>query len=259
MAVNLSKEQAIENFVNLKKKADQVVQANGLGNQTARVALAIDISISMDNLFNNNTVQNVVERLLALGVKFDDNKAIDIFLFGKNDYEVGELHESDFYKYVDNMILRKYNLEGSTNYAGVMQRIVDKYSEQKKSVASKRGSVFSRLFGKKEEESNGSQILDPAYVMVVTDGDNQDKAQAEKVIRESSNLPIFWQFVGVGNSTFSFLKQLDSMEGRVVDNANFFQLNDFRSISDEELFNRLLAEFPTWIQEAKIKGILKDA
>ncbi|MDC0759349.1 hypothetical protein POF51_01445 [Brevibacillus sp. AG] len=64
----------------------------------------------------------------ALGVKFDDNRSIDIFLFGKNDYEGGELSERDFFNYVNNHIVRKYQLEGFTNYAGVMKRIVKKYS-----------------------------------------------------------------------------------------------------------------------------------
>ena len=46
------------------------------------------------------------------------------------------------------------------------------------------------------------------------------------------------------------------MEGRYVDNANFFQLNDIMSISDSELYERLLNEFPEWLKEAKQKGIL---
>jgi len=48
----------------------------------------------------------------------------------------------------------------------------------------------------------------------------------------------------------------DTMDGRFIDNANFFQLNDLNKISDEELYDRLLAEFPTWLREAKIKRII---
>ena len=47
------------------------------------------------------------------------------------------------------------------------------------------------------------------------------------------------------------------MTGRYIDNANFFSVNDLESISDEELYNRLLAEYPVWIKEAKDKKILK--
>lgn len=53
------------------------------------------------------------------------------------------------------------------------------------------------------------------------------------------------------------LKRLDTMEGRVVDNANFIHLNDLATVSDEELYDRLLNEFPSWLQAARDKRILR--
>ena len=95
--VTLKKKQEVaqKEFTLLKKKADVVVQELGLTGQRARVALAIDISGSMNQLFKAGTVQRVVERILALALKFDDNGAVDVFLFGVNDYECGELQEED--------------------------------------------------------------------------------------------------------------------------------------------------------------------
>lgn len=46
------------------------------------------------------------------------------------------------------------------------------------------------------------------------------------------------------------------MSGRFIDNANFFQIDDLRKISDEEFMNRILNEFPQWIKEARAKGVL---
>jgi hypothetical protein len=46
------------------------------------------------------------------------------------------------------------------------------------------------------------------------------------------------------------------MRGRVLDNVNFFQVNDISNISDEELYDRLLKEFPSWIDKAYEGGIL---
>lgn len=247
----MSIELAKQNFVNLKKVASDTVESKGLGNQKARVALALDISGSMSGLFANGTVQSVCEKLLALGVKFDDNKAIDIFLFGQKDYEVGELEENDFYQYVDKHITRKYSLEGSTIYSGVMKRIIKKYSDADN--GQKQG-LFKGLFNKKSTSNN--EPIEPVYVMFVTDGDNYDKTEAEQVIKDSSNLGIFWQFVGLGGSSFNFLEKLDNLNGRVLDNTNFFHLNDFNKIDDSELYNRLLNEFPSWIKEAQSKGFI---
>ncbi|KJR46304.1 tellurium resistance protein [Desulfosporosinus sp. I2] len=55
---------------------------------------------------------------------------------------------------------------------------------------------------------------------------------------------MFWQFVGIGRENYGILEKLDTMESRVVDNANFFALDDIDRISDEQLYERLLNEFP---------------
>ena len=52
------------------------------------------------------------------------------------------------------------------------------------------------------------------------------------------------------------LPKLDDMTGRIVDNCNFFALDRITSISDERLYELLLEEFPSWLNEAKSKRII---
>lgn len=77
-----------------------------------------------------------------------------------------------------------------------------------------------------------------------------------RLITESSTKNLFWQFVGLGQANYGILEKLDDMTGRFIDNADFFALDDISKISDEELYDRLLTEFPGWIKEARAKGIL---
>ncbi len=222
-----------QQFFELKRKVTQTVQKLGLEGQQAQVALALDISASMSGFFQQGIVQKVVERILALSVKFDDNGAVDVFLFGARDYTVGELQEADFFGYIDREIRPNYPFEGATRYAGVIQRISDHYAQQ---------------------HQEGKP--DPAYVLFVTDGDNSDHKATETIITQVSSKPIFWQFVGIGNSNFQFLERLDTMSGRYIDNANFFQVNDIANIDDTELYERLLGEFPSWLELAREHNIL---
>ena len=92
--------------------------------------------------------------------------------------------------------------------------------------------------------------------MFITDGENSDHALSEEAIKNASNYGIFFQFVGLGNANFGFLDKLDTMSGRAMDNANFFQLNDIDKVSDEELYDRMLNEFPSWIDLAKKANII---
>jgi len=53
------KRKAQENFVQLKRKVTLAVKRVGLEGQQARVALALDISVSMRRMFEAGTVQRV--------------------------------------------------------------------------------------------------------------------------------------------------------------------------------------------------------
>ena len=78
------------------------------------------------------------------------------------------------------------------------------------------------------------------------------------MIRAASEAPIFWQFVGIGNESFEFLKKLDDIDERKVDNANFFALNNFASISDNDLYRRLLSEYPQWLELSEVKDMIAN-
>lgn len=75
--------------------------------------------------------------------------------------------------------------------------------------------------------------------------------------------PLFWQFIGFGDpdsKQFDFLRRLDELAvpgKRVVDNAGFFHAgSDPRAVSDGELYDRLVGEFPTWLVAARAEGIV---
>lgn len=50
------------------------------------------------------------------------------------------------------------------------------------------------------------------------------------------------------------MKQLDTMKGRLVDNANFIHLDQIEKVTDEDLYDQLLNEFPMWLRAAKEKN-----
>ncbi len=52
------------------------------------------------------------------------------------------------------------------------------------------------------------------------------------------------------------LEKLDHLSGRIVDNCSFFALDDLHDVSEEALYDRLLNEFPSWLDQAHSQGIL---
>lgn len=222
------------------------LEKKGLSAQKAKVALVLDISGSMDDRYRSGNVQELVERVLALGVNFDDDGAIDVFLFGVNAHNVGELRALDFKGCVDK-VLKQYRLEPGTNYATVVEMVCKHYEGDFKKEGG--GGLFS-----------GPAVYSadmPVYVIFVTDGDAGDHKETEKALKLASHQPIFWQFMGVGSSTgFHFLEKLDNLPGRFIDNANFFPCPQPHAVDQAKLYDMMMGEFPAWLKLAAGKKML---
>ena len=82
-------------------------------------------------------------------------------------------------------------------------------------------------------------------------------SRSESVAKGSKDRKKQGFFSRLLSTSYGILEELDHLEGRYIDNANFFALDDFKTVPNEELYSRLLNEFPQWIKSAKQKGILK--
>lgn len=96
----------------------------------------------------------------------------------------------------------------------------------------------------------------PTLVLFFTDGGFHKKGPITALMKKASGLPAFWQFVGLGKANYGVLEKLDTMRGRVVDNAGFFSVDDISQVSDAELYRRLLGEFPDWLRAARAARIV---
>jgi hypothetical protein len=215
----------------MKKTAGVILEKKKLTNVVARVGLILDISGSMRSLYKNGTVQKVVERILAVASQFDDDGTLDVWVYDNEFSRLKSVSERDFVNYVEDYILSNDLIHkfGRNDEPPVMEDVINKYIVEQ-------------------------PAKEPTFIVFINDGGC--KRTIKKPIVSSSNKPIFWQFVGIGDSNFEVLEKLDTMEGRFIDNANFFHIKDIEKISDEELYNNLLNEFPEWLVEAKTKGIL---
>ena len=230
--VKVSLEKKLEKapeLISLVKPLVFELKKKNLETTVARVGLVLDISGSMVPRFKNGTVQSIVNKTLPLAVQFDDDGELDFWFYGTTARKMNSVNLKNYMMAVpEDWKHLMLDLGGRNNEPIVMRMVVDEYKDTKI----------------------------PVYVLFITDGGVNQKREIQNIITEASHLPIFWQFVGVGGKNYGILEKLDTMTGRYVDNAGFFALDDFKKVSNEELYARLLEEFPSWLEEIKRKGMI---
>ena len=241
-------------LVNLVKQAGVSLKKVGLDQHRAKVALVLDISGSMGALYRRGLVQQFAERILALGCRFDDDGEIDVFLFGAEVHQPAPMGIGNAGDYIKRAIAA-HPLEGDTRYGRAIEAV--------------RRFYFPDAGGAARSAPLAAAM--PVYVMFVTDGSTSDKAVTEKQLRLASREPIFWQFMGIGkgkkskskwaaavtDSDFPFLEKLDELDGRHVDNANYFSVASPDEHTDAALYDLLMAEYPAWLVLARQAGLLR--
>lgn len=232
--VNLSK-----TMINLSKEANV-----DLGAIQAQVVAVIDYSGSMSGMYRDGTVQDVINKLLPVGLTFDDNGSVEVFRFDDNFKQIESLTAFNYGNFVKEFMMN--GSMGGTCYAPVLKEIKKQYITGE---VTTKGGFFG--FGKKTVKVDTKADTCPVFVIFITDGDNFDKSETDTIIRELSNYNCFVQFIGVGGAHMGYLEQLDDLSGRACDNTGFERFNDIAHVNTDVLYNKVLKQFADWL---RIKG-----
>jgi stress response protein SCP2 len=224
---------AAPQLVSLAKKAQVSLEKARLTDTRARVGLVLDASGSMNAQYSRGHVQEVVNRLLPLAVHFDDDGALDCWAFGARPQQLTSVTLGNFKDFIgtDHGGWKQWDLGARVNDEPKAMRMVIDYYKQ-----------------------SGDKT--PVYILFISDGGVHENSKITKLMIEAARLPIFWQFVGLGGRGYGILEKLDDMDGRAVDNCNFFALDRLDEIPEEKLYDLLMEEFPDWLKAAKTAGIL---
>ncbi|MCC9154864.1 VWA domain-containing protein [Streptomyces parvulus] len=230
-AISLDKVPA--GLVSLSKTAAVSLEKNGLSGLRAAVYLVVDRSYSMRRYFADGSVQHLADQALGLSAAVDDDGIVPLVMFDSRPYDTVDVGLDRYAGVVAHMhqLHGGENTMGGTHYTIAMRAVVDHYL--------------------------ASQATDPALVIFQTDGAPQDEEDVRLQLKVTSKLPIFWAFVGFGPSKVRFLTELDTMRGRLLDNASYFHAGaDPRGIPDSALYDGITREFGQWVPQARRKGLL---
>jgi len=217
-------------LVSLAKKATLSLEKHRLTDIVARAGLVLDASGSMRRQYQEGKVQSVIDRLLPLAVHFDDDGALDIWAFSSKVKSLPPATVGNYADYIDSTERgwKNWGLMSVNNEPAVIKQAIAHFKD--------------------------SQL--PVFIIFISDGGISKNSEIKKLLTEAAALPIFWQFVGIGGHNYGVLEKLDTMTGRIVDNCGFFALDHLDSVSEQELYDLLLGEFPLWLKAARQRGIV---
>ncbi|WP_326843387.1 VWA domain-containing protein [Streptomyces sp. NBC_01558] len=235
--ISLTKvEETAPALVDLYKSAGVSLTKHGLSGQRAAVYLVVDYSGSMKPYYKDGSVQDLADRVLGLSAHLDDDGTVPVVFFSTDVDAVTDIALDNHDGRIERIVAGLGHM-GKTSYHLAMDAVIDHYLDS----------------GSKE----------PALVVFQTDGGPINKLAAERYVCKAARLPLFWQFIGFGDPAskqFEFLRRLAELavpQKRAVDNAGFFHVgSEPRKMTDGELYDRLVAEFPQWLAAARAQGIL---
>jgi stress response protein SCP2 len=220
-----------------KREVAKVLLTKRAADVRARVVLVMDKTGSMFKQYKNKVVHRVVERMVPVAVQLDDDGSLEAYLYAKSFLRLPDLRVGDLETWPETF-LHLNGTHGGMNYNSI-------------------GAVNDELPIINAVLASATDPRIPTLVLFFTDGGFYKRREITDLMIQAAHAPVFWQFVGIGRADYGLLEKLDEMPGRIVDNAGFFALDDIDRVSDGELYERLLGEFPDWLQAARTAGILR--
>jgi hypothetical protein len=219
------------------------------------VAFVIDVSGSFDDEHREGVTNDLLTRLIPWAALFDPDKKMETYTFSNgpnNVHHAGDVSATNYAGYVKREIIDCPGYKGGTDYSYVLARVMEDFGWTSQA---KPQGFFAKLFGGAAATSY-SPAVKPRQTLVffLTDGENSDTAQTERLLAASQARGdgIYFHFIGVSNqsASFPFIEKM----GKQFSNVGFTAVNKVRQWvkqSDDAINQSLIStELITWLKSA---------
>lgn len=230
-----------------RKLVGEVLATHDAAAARARVFLVLDASGSLEHAYHDGTVARVVERLAAVGAQLSPDGVLAAWIYASAMTRLPDLTVADLPEWT-----RRYVRPG---------RLQD-FAADPVPMFRPDGTLDGEALGFGNEEPAVMKDVvrtvaalppgPPVLVLFLSDGGVSRSQQIESILRRSADRPMFWQFVGLAGQPgagYGILERLDRLHGRGLPHTGFFAVDDIASVTDADLYARLLAQFAAWLRD----------
>lgn len=217
---------------NYTKKLSLRLEKARMDDFDAKVGFNADVSGSMDDHYQDGTMQKLNEILLEVALRFDDNNEMDMHAFNSRSISIPNMNENNVETYIRDNLSR--HVGGTTYCAESIRYFVDEWFSE----YTKKPSFFGGMFGQKESVHTSKKDQFPGFLIVQTDGNFHDEDEVTKVIAEiNEKYNMFVTFVGIGISG-GYITNLAAR----YNNVQAVIIEDFDHIDEDVLYDSLITD-----------------
>ncbi|WP_288414611.1 VWA domain-containing protein, partial [uncultured Acinetobacter sp.] len=154
-------------IIDLTKKSLVQLEKKKLLGVTARVALVLDASGSMDGQYRRGDVQKVVNRLMPLAIHFDDDGSFECWAFAAETTQLDDVTLGNINDFIN-----------STQGGWKNWQVGARYNEEIPAI-----EAVINYFQKFQDQI-------PNYVLFISDGGVGSSRQMQKILSQAAKLPI---------------------------------------------------------------------
>lgn len=252
--------------INLSKAQDDlkiVLEKKGVKNMPIMpVTAAIDCSGSMESNYNSGNIQTVLEQLLAVALKFDDDGLLPVVLFSTSAYTLSnDLNINNVSEYLKSHIRRDGiddSLWGGTDYIPAMRSIIEVHEKAFggnslwKTIlrVGRRIPILSTILEFFNLVVGGEECKTPTVCFFITDGQPSEPWRHIVDFLNNTSNNYFWVIVCVETSSYDTKKHLSSFNN--VDIVEFKNLvNTNSNLYENIISDKMIKWSQTFNQNSK--------
>lgn len=199
------------------------------------VEFAMDVSGSFDDEHRNGYTQQFLNRFVPFALLFDPDKKMGMYAFSSSHKKLKDVSESNYQNYVSSTIMTCSVYSGGTNYSKVIKEMITPSQENP--------GFLTKLF------KTGGTKVSPKLCFFVTDGEPFDTSETLKVLKELEGSNTFLVLISIAPTQIHFLQTMQKFQNVTYMNFTPQELKQIQSVSDENLYDRLLNdELTTWLK-----------
>lgn len=251
-----------------EKALREAINKYDLKDKSFEVDVAFPIIYQLKSKYVDGTMRNIFNTIVPIAIYFIKNKPKPAYSF---DYWCYENMPTNCWDFSFNTNLKDYSSDFGIKfklpksekeyYNNLEYYHNSNYNEQAGSSMNFLKLMSDLILKERKNRTYGKSM----YIIVVVNNENKEfldkDEELKKLLNESKQYKMFWQFIGISNDEslgYGVFDRLDEISDKPDRNFNFFDITDFNNITIQDWYDKLIGNLAASVPKSIFSSLLGD-